>query len=589
MKKQYHLLCIGSICLILMTTQGVIRTRADGVMPSESDPTALLPADTLFYLEIRDAATALDRLSERAVWPELTALADGLAGRTAGFTWLREICRQWPVDEALRRQFRDVAGERIVVAVIPAADTPAGLVALRGAAGGPSPRQVADLLHQLGATASVDEKAGAQRLTDDTDELGWSGWPAGEWFVLAPERDAPRLAALEAALAGRRSEAEPLAGLASFADTMPELPGPSVARGFVNTRGLALELARHNLTDRPAARLLMSLLCRIDGIAFARQITPEGIVTRAAGRLQPARDEDPVWSLVHETVPLTDHGRCAVPADALGVYETSLSATELMSALTTLLEEAGFPPVETWTDRFPDLDAAFGLELVAELLPSLGDGLTLALLRGGLADSALTLPQPLMVIPVKDESAVRATMDDLLAWKAGSVAASTGGLLGATVVTEMHEGVELRGLQLEGLLPVPFISPTTAVTDGRLIISPFREAVRTAVTTLHQGRPAWVSADIRLGGGIPATGLLVGTGMLDMAGLGAVMLDLARRCPQPEKSAGSFWSLTGRLLQTFGPASGTTVLTPDGRFTCEFNVSFGADRTDDPSPLQHAP
>jgi|GEM_PF-4506340 len=589
MKKHYHLVWIGCLCLILGLTLNGRRTRANSAMPFAADPAALLPADTLFYLEIRDVVTVLDMLSERACWPEMTALAEDLAVRMEEFVGLREICRQWPADDALRRQFRDVAGERIVVAVISTGATPAKLVALRGAASAPSARRVAGLFRLLDWPVRVDEKAHTLHGTGTAGEMAWTGRPVGEWFVLAPDRDAAKLAATLAVLAGRRDEDKSLAGLASFADSVPDLPGPFMARGFVNTQGLALELARHDLTERPAARLLLSLLCRMDGLAFARQIEPDGIVTRMVGRIHPVRAGDPVWSLVSEAVPLTDHGRRAVPAGALGVYETSLPVSRMAAALQALLEEASLPPDGHWGPAFDELDMAAGFGLVEDLLPVLGDGLTAALLRGGLKDGTLALPQPLVIIPVRDEEAARVVMDDLLAWKAGSVAPSTHGLLGARVVSGEYEGVELRGLQLEGLLPVQFFSPTCAVTDGLLIFSPFREGVCEAITTLHEGRPAWSSAENRPGGDVSSTGSVVEAGVLDMAGLGAVMLDLARLCPQTEQSAGSFWSLTGRLLQTFGTAQGKTTVDTAGRFSCEFNVSFGRNRSDDPTPPRHAP
>jgi hypothetical protein len=179
---------------------------------------------------------------------------------------------------------------------------------------------------------------------------------------------------------------------------------------------------------------------------------------------------------------------------------------------------------------------------------------------------------------VDDEPAVRAFLSSYFRWEAGAVAAMTEGFVSARPVSGAHNGVELMGLQPEGVFPMPLPSPTCGLVDGVLVFSPFRSAAEETIDSIRS-RPSPIQGqreNIPAPDSVPATGA-VERFHISLPGWGAQLEKLAALVPDRNSAplkppVASFLSAISRILGALGPVDGATTMREDGTFSCRIEI-----------------
>lgn len=269
------------------------------------------------------------------------------------------------------------------------------------------------------------------------------------------------------------------------------------------------------------------------------------------------------------------------PDDALAVYDIGVTPSVAIKATGELLERAA-PEIHEWmVDFVGEFRLATGLDPTDDFLLLLDDGLTVGLLAPETDPDGWPFPRKVVIARMLDPAAVTHFLEAWISWEAGAIAPMSNGLLGASIRSEQVAGSEIVGLQLDGLLPVwvPLPSPSYAVVGNHLIVSPVRSAVaetlarfpggtalpdagvggETVVEVVRLNFPAWPDAWRRAE---PVVGLVVDH-------LGGESSDVLRACN---------WLI--ELSGGFGPAYGTTSLTPEGGFVFHLEVEPGQMRDD---------
>jgi hypothetical protein len=258
---------------------------------------------------------------------------------------------------------------------------------------------------------------------------------------------------------------------------------------------------------------------------------------------------------------------------SLLAYDLGIAPAAVFELLAQLLE-ASAPELHEWLNGvLTELRSASGLEPQIDLLPHLGHGIAVGLLPPEKDLDGWPFPRKVVIMRVLDEVAVARFLEAWITWEAGAVAPMTHGVLGASVWSERVDGFDLVGLRLDGLLPakLPLPSPSYVVAGDYLIVSPVRSAVVETLSRLEEGClpppggttdgtvveefwlnfPEWPQAWSRAEPLVEAV----------MDWRGAESPDLIQACR----------SLVG-LLGAFGPAHGTTSLTPEGGLVLQIEM-----------------
>jgi hypothetical protein len=367
----------------------------------------------------------------------------------------------------------------------------------------------------------------------------------------------------------------PLATLPEFEWTLARLPDEAPIHGFLN-----LPQLREMLVGTVGSEL-PSLLDSTDGIAFARTLTVDGIETWVTGRFVTTMEDDSLTRLLATLAPIGRPLSEYLPDSALAAYDLGASPVEVIEFLAQHLETT-LPVVHAWLRGMVDeFRMATGLDPERDLLPSLGRGIAVGVLPPEDDLQGWPLPRPVLLMTSTDDAAVRRFMDERMSWAAGALAPMTQGLLGARVVSGWAAGTELVGLQLDSVftLPMPLPSPTVAVADGLVILSPVRSGVveilqhrpsnaapvtaavrRTAaVETIWLNLPAWPDAWRR-------AEILFSSPHLEQIVMPGPVIDIAR-------------SVMG-LLGGFGPATAAATVTSDGEFTFHLAIPRNRETTE---------
>jgi len=253
--------------------------------------------------------------------------------------------------------------------------------------------------------------------------------------------------------------------------------------------------------------------------------------------------------------------------EALVAYDLGIAPAAAIDVLVQLLETSA-PEVHEWLRGVLDEFRIWsGLDPEIDLLPHLGHGMAVGLLPPESDDDGWPLPRKVVIMRVLDEDAVSRYLDEWITWEAGAVAPMTQGVLGASVWSQRVSGFDIVGLRLNGLLParLPLPSPSYVVLGEFLIVSPVRSAV---VETLDRLQEGCVSSPVGI-----ADETVVEEVWLNFPEwpetweraeplLESVMDWLGAESPEAIRAGRSLVGFLGE----FGPAHGTTSLTPEGGF-----------------------
>jgi hypothetical protein len=550
------------------------------VWGAQPDPAGAFPADTLLYLDLRQPVDTLDTLSGMPPWQAVEdlvgAAADtGMDGDGVAAA-LRRLMAAWHGDVQLHVQLRALAGERLLFAIVPgAAGGPASpVVALRGGRAGAQLEALAALLLRLGPRAT-----GEIRWTGDAFELmSADGTPvlelrmAAGWLLLGRAGDDSPLSFIAEALASEEVGPGSLATLGAYGDAMARLPATPAVLGFVNVPAIAAQADTMTGLSASTARLIHQMPGCFDGFGFSRELGPDVIRTRVAGRLAADPQDGPLFNLLHSLAPLSDPLSRRLPAEALATHDLGAAPGDVYGLVASVLRAVNHGE-EGGSGTFGE---ASGLDPATDLFPYLGGRVASALLPAAGISGETQLPRPVAVTVVYDETAVRAFLDTFLRWEAGDVAARSQGLVSATVVTETYEGVTIRGLQIESVVPSVLPSPAYAVVDGLLVVSPMRSEVRDAVSSIHATAdtvvPPIEGSPVELfHGDLCALAGELGRGLLPLLSRlreGDGLPVVGPRLDQLTRLAPPLLALVGSL----GQADGWTTLARDGTFDATFEL-----------------
>jgi hypothetical protein len=527
-----------------------------------ASPAGAFSQDTILYVEILRPVDTIDAASRMSFFPEAASLLEAVAaagGRdSAVAASLADAMRSWATDPELRRQLEALAGNRLALGVCfpPGLSHAAAVVAASGKSGD----NPVEALQALASRFLKHDWRISAQIPDRKRE--------GQWVVFGTpslESEADRLAAALSTPGAVRPDA--LSGLQSFQEAMASLPAePAQVRGFVNTAALLRLISENFCACRPMRAFAENLLNRIDGLGFARNIGPDTITTWIGGPVHRS-GEDGIADFLRSVAPVKKPLFHLLPDGALSAYEIGAPPGKCMGALGTLLEEA-IPRLHGKIALFfDDFRSSTGLDPARDLFPHLGPSVAVAVLPAEKTSGGWPLPRPVFLARTDNDPAVRDFLRSFFRWEAGAVAPLTQGLVSARFTSETHNGVELMGLQAEGIFPMPLPSPACGMTNGVLVFSPFRSAAGEAIDSIRSRSNA-----------IPLPGD-VERFHIDLAAWGAELEKLAgivpHAGPASEPPAAGFVSAVSRVLHALGPMEGVTTLREDGAFLCRMELRPG--------------
>jgi hypothetical protein len=481
---------IVSALMVLLIGMLLIVAAGRADASTNHDPAAALPDDTMIYLELDRPAQQIDVVAGMTAWTSLSELL-GVASevlaehgsQAAGF--LDRLAR-WPDDPSLGYELDAVASQRLVVAVVPGTNPRRPLIVLAAEASGGG-RQLETLerwLAATGRTLSTDRAPDGSvrfRIVDPSGATAASGVQRGWWLAVVLGQD-PSLAGdiVDGNLrSGSLADHEP------FRRLMSELPSEAAFRGYLDTHRLADQIEDCDVTDSPAERLARDLLRTTDGIGFGRRLTPDRIDTWLVGRV--ATDDGDLPRLMSSLRSLAGASSMAAIDGALISYELGVNPEGMAAALDPILAQVA-PRLHGFINRMvAEFTDATGLDPRTQLLAKIDGPLRWVLLPAE-GPVGWPLPRPVMILTTHDPEGVRDFLDRWFEWEAGAIAPLTGGWIGGRLVRRRDGDLELTGLELEGLLELPMPSPTSAVLEHTVLLSPVRSAVLEIAPLVESGR-----------------------------------------------------------------------------------------------------
>lgn len=478
-----RLLAVAALVVLWVLISAVVAWGA------AADPARAFPSETLLYLDMRQPVSTLDTLSGTPPWPAVRelvgAFADTGTGVDGGVAAVQQLLSAWSDDVQLHEQLSALAGQRLLFALVAGAAgaPPLPVVALRGGSSAAQLEALGALLERLDRQAT-----GGIHWTGDAFEItAADGAPlleirtAGGWLLLGPAGSGGPLPAIARGLSSGEVGPGSLAALQEYADAMARLPDAPAVRGFLNAPAMAARGAALPGLPAPAASLVGEALGCFEGLGFSREIDPLTIRTRVAGRLAANPPDGPLCRLLDSLVPLAEPLSRRLPARALATHDLGTSPGALFGLLAEVLKVAGGRD-STGLSSFGE---SSGLDPKTDLFPYLGQPVASALLPAPTVPGEPSLPRPVALARTSDGPMVSTFLDAALRWEAGEITARSEGLVSATVVSETHEGTDIRGLQIESLVPGALPSPSYTVAGGLLVVSPVRSAVRDVVSSIH--------------------------------------------------------------------------------------------------------
>ena len=312
---------------------------------------------------------------------------------------------------------------------------------------------------------------------------------------------------------------------------------------------------------------------RIGGISATSRMVGERFSPATAGLVTTAATGTAGGNLLASLAPINDSISGSFPDDALITFDIGIAPEAAVDLFEDLVESA-LPDLHLWlTETLDEFRAVSGLDPYTDFLSHLDHGLAVGMLAPERDLDGWPFPRKVVIVRVVDEVAAASFLEAWIHWQAGVIAPKTHGVLGASVVTEVVAGLEIVGLELNGLLPaeLPLPSPSYALVGDFLIVSSVRSGV---AETLR-----------RLENGVPITSPLVSEDpVVEVVRLNFSEWPRAWLRAEPfvesvvDRLGGDSPAVIGfcramiQYLGEFEPAQGTTILTPDGGLVFRFEM-----------------
>ena len=312
----------------------------------------------------------------------------------------------------------------------------------------------------------------------------------------------------------------------------------------------------------------------IDRIETAGQTVGVPFGPVSASLITTAADITTGERLMASLVPMNESLAGFLPDDALIAYDIGIEPEAAIEVLEDLLESA-LPELHLWlAETLAEFRAASGLDPNADFLSQLDHHLAVALLAPESDPDGWPFPRKVVVLRVLDEVAVSRFLEAWIHWGAGAIAPKTHGVLGASVASEMAAGSKIVGLKLNGLLPaeLPLPSPSYALIGDSLIVSSVRSGVAEALNRLEDG----VSLTNPFDSEEPVVEVVrMNFSEWPRAWLRAepFVEALIDRLGGDAPAVTGFCRTMIQYLGEFGPAHGTTTLSPDGGLVFHFEMA----------------
>ncbi len=467
------------------------------------NPAYAFPAEALVYVEGRNLSEGLETLNQMDFWPELAPLLNALASvggdPAAPLSVLSTATDYWKTGAEFRSNMNTLCGVHLAAALIPSAGAgrPEPVVAAMGVGDGDQVPALAWLAGRITLTpltwSTPRSGDGHFVIRVPNGDIKLAGQRVGPWIVFSTPDSRPETALVAEALRGESASIfNSLSASEDYRRAMENLPQDFWARGYLNSAETLKWVAALQLASGQSFGPLNTILSRLEHLGMTREVSPGHIRSRITGRFTETDPPDGLSRLRYALRPVGRPLAVTTPGDALAAGDIGASPAEVLAGLDWLLETNTPKLHKKVADMAANFCKSTGLEPEADLYPFLGNQTSLAMLPAMASEDRWPLQRPLVTAEVFHRPKVEQFLADFVEWEAGAVAEISGGLVSARVVSEEHEGVEIRGLQLEGLIPLPLPSPSFAIIDNRLVASPVRSAVREAISAAHGNIPTLV-------------------------------------------------------------------------------------------------
>lgn len=484
------------------------------------NPSYAFPADALVYVECRNISDGLETLTQMDFWPELGPLLNELAAAggepAAPLSVLATATDYWKTGAEFRQNMDAFCGVHLAVALIPSAGSgrPEPVVAAMGNGESDPVKALAWLTGRITLTpltwSSPRSGEGHFLVRVPNGKVVLTGQRVGSWAVFSTPDSRPEMNQVAEALRGKAaSVSSSLSASEDYRMAMEELPEDYWVRAYINSAETRKWVSALQLASGQSFGPVNTILSRMEHLGMAREVSPDRIRSRVTGRLTETDPPDGLTRLGSALRPVGRPMAGDLPGDALTAGDIGASPAEIVAGLDWLLQNHA----PTLRRKLDETAATFcdstGLEPQTDLYPFLGNQTALAILPAMDGVDRWPLQRPLLTVELFHRPRVEQFLTEFVEWEAGAVAEISGGLVSAKVVSEEHEGVEIRGLQLEGFIPLPLPSPSFAIVGNRLVASPVRSAVREAISAAHgtiptlQDRPgSWMDEAVALPGAV---------------------------------------------------------------------------------------
>ena len=423
-EDRHATLIAGLILVILLAAVAVFASPAAGRRSQEHDFAAAVPDTSVFFVEISNPVEQIGLIAEMGLLPDLADLVAVVGSRSGSQLLVRigTILESWPSDPDLRADLESVAGYRAAFVLLrnEPSPWPTPLIAIRGPSGSDPADALAPLISRLGlGTVVITGSSSATQsfaIEDATGHPIMNGRVAGDWLVMGPPDAVSIISELAGCLAGWESCPEyPLAALPAFDHAAEMLPEDAPIRGFLNLPQVG---AVFEDSGEPAACALFGWT---EGIAFAREITEDGLETWAAGRLVAATPDDRTEKLLAGLAPIDEALSTHFPDNALATYDLGAPAAETVEVLAHHIETCTPLLHRILRTVLDDFRMASGLNPELDLLPFLGRDIAVGVLPPEGDPDGWPLPRPILIVRSTDDEAVRRFSEAWLRWEAGAL------------------------------------------------------------------------------------------------------------------------------------------------------------------------
>jgi|GEM_PF-6146600 len=503
-----HRLAGAAMALLLFALAGVAGASEEPEAIA-IEPANAFPADTVFYLELREPVSVIDRFSEMAFWPHVVTLMTetvGLLGsgeHSAAF--LSNALGSWGEESELRQYAQLLAGRRCVAGLVPVAgsDRVVPLILFERSESTGSLLSLASIVSSFaeGVTLKIEKGLPSEpfSILDSDGKTLLLGRVSDRWLMVSTPSGAASVDTAAHGLSPKGPPLEaPLSALDGFKKVMSQLPQSADGRAYLSSARAEELVDRCDALSPFGKRLAKACLSWTGAVGVAREIGPDTISTTVTGEIAAEKINAALPGLLDALRPIEQPLSQWLPRNALCAYEVGAPPAALFDTVCFFVKS-----LSPWLHKqiealCADFESATGLDPAADLFPYLGSSMAAAVLASEGAEAAWPFPRSVALVRVNDAEKVTAFVSSFMQWDATMWAPFSGGLIGGRAVTSHHDGVELFGIELDCVIGMPLPSPTVALVDGFLIASSVRSGVSETIDALR-GKKAALSAEIITG------------------------------------------------------------------------------------------